>query len=278
MIDFLLSDISVDWGNGYFVAGFVVGVFLLLLLTAAIVFVVKRKLAWAFVFFLDVLVVVGMATPIPYMFEISLAMLTIFSFVVLFANMSEYRYLVTNGLFKNEKIHLFRKKKVAGETIFDRDAVYDEIEKAVMFMSKRKVGALITIMKKDDLLSDSKLGGVVKQRGCDVNAPVTHELLETIFYPGTMLHDGAVIIKDDKIARASVFFASTTRPLTGKFGSRHQAALGISENSDAVTVLVSEETGRISIAFQGELTTVTPDTFRRVLDDDMSYAEETDAV
>ncbi len=278
MIDFLLSDISVDWGNGYFVAGFVVGVFLLLLLTAAIVFVVKRKLAWAFVFFLDVLVVVGMATPIPYMFEISLAMLTIFSFVVLFANMSEYRYLVTNGLFKNEKIHLFRKRKVAAETIFDRDAVYDEIEKAVMFMSKRKVGALITIMKKDDLLSDSKLGGVVKQRGCDVNAPVTHELLETIFYPGTMLHDGAVIIKDDKIARASVFFASTTRPLTGKFGSRHQAALGISENSDAVTVLVSEETGRISIAFQGELTTVTPDTFRRVLDDDMSYAEETDAV
>lgn len=278
MIDFLLSDISVDWGNGYFVAGFVVGVFLLLLLTAAIVFVVKRKLAWAFVFFLDVLVVVGMATPIPYMFEISLAMLTIFSFVVLFANMSEYRYLVTNGLFKNEKIHLFRKKKVAAETIFDRDAVYDEIEKAVMFMSKRKVGALITIIKKDDLLSDSKLGGVVKQRGCDVNAPVTHELLETIFYPGTMLHDGAVIIKDDKIARASVFFASTTRPLTGKFGSRHQAALGISENSDAVTVLVSEETGRISIAFQGELTTVTPDTFRRVLDDDMSYAEETDAV
>lgn len=278
MIDFLLSDISVDWGNGYFVAGFVVGVFLLLLLTAAIVFVVKRKLAWAFVFFLDVLVVVGMATPIPYMFEISLAMLVIFSFVVLFANMSEYRYLVTNGLFKNEKIHLFRKKKVAAETIFDRDAVYDEIEKAVMFMSKRKVGALITIMKKDDLLSDSKLGGVVKQRGCDVNAPVTHELLETIFYPGTMLHDGAVIIKDDKIARASVFFASTTRPLTGKFGSRHQAALGISENSDAVTVLVSEETGRISIAFQGELTTVTPDTFRRVLDDDMSYVEETDAV
>lgn len=278
MIDFLLSDISVDWGNGYFVAGFVVGVFLLLLLTAAIVFVVKRKLAWAFVFFLDVLVVVGMATPIPYMFEISLAMLVIFSFVVLFANMSEYRYLVTNGLFKNEKIHLFRKKKVAAETIFDRDAVYDEIEKAVMFMSKRKVGALITIMKKDDLLSDSKLGGVVKQRGCDVNAPVTHELLETIFFPGTMLHDGAVIIKDDKIARASVFFASTTRPLTGKFGSRHQAALGISENSDAVTVLVSEETGRISIAFQGELTTVTPDTFRRVLDDDMSYVEETDAV
>ncbi len=278
MIDFLLSDISVDWGNGYFVAGFVVGVFLLLLLTAAIVFVVKRKLAWAFVFFLDLLVVVGMATPIPYMFEISLAMLIIFSFVVLFANMSEYRYLVTNGLFKNEKIHLFRKKKAAAETIFDRDAVYDEIEKAVMFMSKRKVGALITIMKKDDLLSDSKLGGVVKQRGCDVNAPVTHELLETIFYPGTMLHDGAVIIKDDKIARASVFFASTTRPLTGKFGSRHQAALGISENSDAVTVLVSEETGRISIAFQGELTTVTPDTFRRVLDDDMSYVEETDAV
>ncbi len=265
----------VNWSDPYFVAGFVVGFLLLAVFTAAIVLVVKRKLAWIIVLVLDVLVVIGMATPIPYMFEVSLAVLVVFSFIVLFANMSEYRYLVTNGLFKKEKFRLFRKKKPSPEAIFDREAVYDEIEAAVLFMSKRKMGALITLMKQDDLLSDAKLGGVIKQRGADVNAPVTKELLETIFFPGTMLHDGAVIIKDDKIARASVFFASTTRPLTGKFGSRHQAALGISENSDAVTVLVSEETGRISIAFQGELTTVTPDTFRRVFDDDMAFVEET---
>ncbi len=275
--NFLIENSPVSWGDPYFVAGFVVGIFLLAAFTAAIVFIVKRKLCWIIIGILDVLVIVAMATPIPYMFETSLALLTVISFVFLFANMSEYRYLVTNGLFKGEKIHLFKKRKAPNEKLFDRDAVYDQIEAAVIWMSKRKMGALITIMKKDDLLSDSKLGGIIKQRGADVNAPVTKELLETIFFPGTQLHDGAVIVKDDKIARASVFFASTTRPLTGKFGSRHQAALGISENSDSVTVLVSEETGRISIAFQGELTTVTPDTFRRVLDDDMAYVEDKDA-
>ena len=261
--NFLLETVAASyWNDSYFIAGFVIGIILLAAFTTALVLIVKRKMAWFIVGLLDVLVVVAMATPIPYMF----------------ANMSEYRYLVTNGLFKREKIHFFKKRKIPNETLFDREAVYDQIEAAVIWMSKLKMGALITIMKKDDLLSDSKLGGVIKQRGTDVNAPVTKELLETIFYPGTQLHDGAVIIKDDKIARASVFFASTTRPLTGKFGSRHQAALGISENSDSVTVLVSEETGRISIAFQGELTTVTPDTFRRVLDDDMAYVEDKDAI
>jgi diadenylate cyclase len=138
-------------------------------------------------------------------------------------------------------------------------------------MSRLKRGAIITFMKKDNILDDSKVGTIVKQRGVDVNAPVSAELLETIFYEGTRLHDGAVIIKDDKIARAAVFFASTARPLTGKYGSRHQAAIGISENSDSVTIVVSEETGRISIAFQGELTSVTPDSFLRVFEDDMAF-------
>jgi diadenylate cyclase len=138
-------------------------------------------------------------------------------------------------------------------------------------MSRLKRGALITFMKKDDLLDDTKVGTIIKQRGVDVDAPVSVELLETIFYEGTRLHDGAVVIKDDKIARAAVFFTSTARPLTGKYGSRHQAAIGISENSDSVTVIVSEETGRISIAFQGELTPVTPDNFLRVFEDDMAY-------
>lgn len=271
----LNSYFEVNWTDPYFIVGFCVGALMLALCTAAIMLVVKRKIAWGVIIFLDLLVVGGMATPIPYMFEIAVAVLIVFSFICLFANMSEYRYLLTNGLFKNEKIRIFKKKKSNGEVLFDRDAIYDEIEAAVLWMSKRKMGALITVQKTDDLLSDSKVGGIIKQRGTDVNAPVTKELLETIFFPGTMLHDGAVIIKDDKIARASVFFASTTRPLTGKFGSRHQAAMGISENSDSVTVIVSEETGRISIAFQSELTTVTPDSFRRVFDADMSFVEET---
>jgi hypothetical protein len=139
------------------------------------------------------------------------------------------------------------------EAIFDREAVYEKVYTAIVDMSRVKRGALITFEKKDNLLDEAKVGTIIKQRGVDVNAPVSAELLETIFYEGTRLHDGAVIIKDDKIARAAVFFTSTARPLTGKYGSRHQAAIGISENSDSVTVIVSEETGRIAIAFQGEL-------------------------
>ena len=183
-------------------------------------------------------------------------------------NVNNVRNNMVNGIFKKD---FFKRKKVEPEMVFDRDDLYKAIYKAVIDMSMMKRGCLITFMKKDDLLDESKIPSVVKQRGVDVNAPVTPELLETIFYVGTPLHDGAVIIKKDKIARAAVFFVATSKPLTGKYGSRHQAALGISENTDAVTIIVSEETGRIGIAFQGDITPVTPDTFMRVFEEDMAY-------
>ena len=109
--------------------------------------------------------------------------------------------------------------------------------------------------------------------GTRIDAPVSAELLQTIFYPGTRLHDGAVIIRNDMIVAASVYYTPTTRPLTGKFGSRHRAAIGISETTDAVTVVVSEETGRISIAYEGELRTVGPDEFLTVFEDYMALVE-----
>lgn len=183
-------------------------------------------------------------------------------------NVNNVRANMSNGMFKKD---FFKRKKVEPEMVFDRDDLYKAIYKAVIDMSMMKRGCLITFMKKDDLLDEDKIPSVVKQRGVDVNAPVTPELLETIFYVGTPLHDGAVIIKKDKIARAAVFFVATSKPLTGKYGSRHQAALGISENTDAVTIIVSEETGRIGIAFQGDITPVTPDTFMRVFEEDMAY-------
>jgi DNA integrity scanning protein DisA with diadenylate cyclase activity len=192
----------------------------------------------------------------------------------LFANLSEYRALVANSFKGGRGPDFFfprHNHSKTPEAIFDRESMYQKVYTAVVDMSRLKRGALITFMKKDDLLDDTKVGTIIKQRGVDVDAPVSAELLETIFYEGTRLHDGAVVIKDDKIARAAVFFTSTARPLTGKYGSRHQAAIGISENSDSVTVIVSEETGRISIAFQGELTPVTPDNFLRVFEDDMAY-------
>ena len=145
--------------------------------------------------------------------------------------------------------------------------MYAQIQTAVITMSKQKIGAIITFEKKDNLDDVMKSGTII-------NAPVSAELLQTIFYEGTRLHDGAVIIRNDMIVAASVYFTPTTRPLTGKFGSRHRAAIGISEICDAVTVVVSEETGRISIAHKGELTTVTPDNFLSTFEEAMAFQSE----
>lgn len=147
-----------------------------------------------------------------------------------------------------------RESKRQGEALFDREEVYGRVRDAVLAMSKKKVGAIITFERKVSLADQMKTGTMV-------NAPISSELLQTIFYPGTRLHDGAVIIRNDMIVAAAVFYTPTTRPLSGKYGSRHRAAIGISEVSDSVTVIVSEETGRISIAYQGELNSVLPDQF-----------------
>ena len=101
-------------------------------------------------------------------------------------------------------------------------------------------------------------------KGVKVNAPVTMELLTTIFYEGTTLHDGAVVIRGNTIVAASVYYIPTVKPMNGKYGARHRASLGISEVCDAVTVVVSEETGRISLAVDGELQAVSRENFLQV--------------
>lgn len=157
-------------------------------------------------------------------------------------------------------------KKVMPDKIIDHEALYHEIYEAVITCSRQKIGAIITFEKHDNLMPLTK-------NGTAINAPVTKELIMTIFYPGTRLHDGAVIIKDGKILAASVYYTPTTKALTGKYGSRHRAAIGISEISDSVTVVVSEETGRISFAQDGELESVLPDDFIDSLAERMTRAE-----
>jgi diadenylate cyclase len=134
------------------------------------------------------------------------------------------------------------------------------INDAVMYLSNNKIGALITIEKKDALDHYSESGEIV-------NAPLTSALLKTIFYVGTALHDGAVIIRKNTIAAASVYFTPSVKPLIGKFGARHRAALGISEVTDSVTIIVSEETGRISFAKAGELISIGRDNFLKQLEE-----------
>lgn len=140
------------------------------------------------------------------------------------------------------------------------EAVVDEIAQAVMTLAKGHVGALIVIERHVPL-------GDVIERGVPLDAVVTGSLLTTIFQVDTPLHDGAVIIRRGRVAAAGCIL-----PLSSKlkaqslFGTRHRAALGISEESDALSIVVSEERGTVSIAMSGRLTTSLNDQrLRRVI-------------
>jgi len=125
----------------------------------------------------------------------------------------------------------------------------DEIVRAAENLSKSRTGGLIVIEK------ETKIGDIVAT-GVNLGADVTAELLANIFVPKTPLHDGAVVIRDNKIVAAGCFLPlSQNSRLSKELGTRHRAGLGISEESDAVVVIVSEETGRISVAVDGDLKT-----------------------
>ncbi len=203
------------------------------------------------------------------LFYILIATSVIYLIGVIFCNIGSLRWFFSApGSKGNGPIGRFKKGKEGSG--YDQEAVYEKVKTAVMTLSRQKIGALITFQKRDDLTELIK-------NGTAVNAPVTSELLQTIFYPGTRLHDGAVVIRGDKIIAASVYFTPTNRPLTGKYGSRHRAAFGICETTDSVTIVVSEETGRISIAYEGDLTSVNPDNFMRIFRECMEGSDkETD--
>jgi diadenylate cyclase len=127
-----------------------------------------------------------------------------------------------------------------------RGGVIGEIADAVRYMARRRHGALIVLERETGLQE-------YVESGIPLNSVVTSELLQTIFFPNTALHDGAVIIRNDELlAAACTLPISTARHLPDQqMGLRHRASLGISEVSDAVTVIVSEETGRISVVVGG---------------------------
>ncbi len=139
-------------------------------------------------------------------------------------------------------------------------AMIEEIVKACAEMSKTFTGALIVIER------ETKIGEAIKT-GVQLDADVTCELLINIFWPNTPLHDGAVIIRDNKIKAAACFLPLTDNPnLSKELGGRHRAALGITEISDAIAIVVSEESGKISYALNGGLTrNLTPDMLRKAL-------------
>jgi len=142
----------------------------------------------------------------------------------------------------------------------EMDHVIDEVVSAVTYLAKNKIGALLAFERA------TEFGGLVES-GCKLDAEVTERLLTTIFWPGSSLHDMGVIISQGRVAAAAVQFPlAESGELDPSLGSRHRAALGLSQESDALIVVVSEETGTISVVESGRFERyLTPDALRQLL-------------
>jgi diadenylate cyclase len=145
---------------------------------------------------------------------------------------------------------IIKKIGFRGSNIFSNtmeDTIKIEIVKAIDYLSENKIGALISFEKSTSL--DEFIATAYP-----VNAQVNRELLSTIFFPNTPLHDGGVIIRSNDIVCAGAYYPPTDRlDVPKSLGSRHRAAIGISEVSDCLTIIVSEQTGKISITVDGYL-------------------------
>jgi len=125
--------------------------------------------------------------------------------------------------------------------------IIDEIVEACEALSERRHGALIVLERTTGLQDYIETGAAI-------DSAVTSEILQTIFFPNTPLHDGAVVIRGDRIVAARCVLPLAERLSThGHLGTRHRAALGITEQTDAVTIVVSEETGIISVTHNGRM-------------------------
>ncbi len=129
-------------------------------------------------------------------------------------------------------------------------SVVDEVVDAVKHLSKSHTGALIVFFNSGEMDN-------VLEVGTRLNSAISTELILTIFHPNTPLHDGAIVIKQNKILASGVLLPLTEDPkLSWQYGTRHRAAIGMSETSDATCIVVSEETGNVSIAQGGKLTQI----------------------
>ena len=156
-------------------------------------------------------------------------------------------------------------------TVDEREHLVYELVNAIDYLRKERIGALIVIER------DISLGNYI-DKAKKLYADLSSDLLIAIFYEGNPLHDGGVIIQGDRITCAgAVFPTSNSSKLNRRLGTRHRAALGLAEETDAICIVVSEETGRVSIALKGEmLYNLTLDDVRMMLIDELKPKQEAD--
>lgn len=245
---------------------FALSTILVIFFNLFVLYIIKRRFVNISNGILSVLFIIGSLLDLPSLRIIAAISIGIITIISMFTNLAEIRSLLANKSSQKINDKGLNKKNNVPDNLYSHEDFYNTIDEATRYLSKHKIGAIMTFERKDNLLEISKNGTLL-------DAPVTYELLVTIFYPGTRLHDGAVVIRGNKILAASVYYTPTTKPLIGKFGSRHRAAIGISEICDAVTVVVSEETGKISIAYNGEIESYTPDDFRKAFANIMAQTD-----
>lgn len=165
------------------------------------------------------------------------------------------------------RTHLLGRHKIL--TVDEREHVICEIMEAIEYLKRNRIGALIVVERDVSLLE-------YIEPATKIYADVSSELLCNLFFPNSPLHDGGVILEGDRITCAgAVFKTSMNQNINKRLGTRHRAALGIAEESDAVALIVSEENGRISIASNGELNyNLTLDEFRMKLIDELKPKTE----
>ena len=158
-------------------------------------------------------------------------------------------------------------------TVDEREHMVYELINAIDYLRKERIGALIVLER------DISLGNYI-DKAKKLYADLSSDLLIAIFYEGNPLHDGGVIIQGDRITCAGAVFPTSSSPkLNRRLGTRHRAALGLAEETDAICIVVSEETGRVSIALKGEmLYNLTLDDVRMLLIDELKPKQDADVI
>ncbi|MGL5617910.1 MAG: diadenylate cyclase [Metamycoplasmataceae bacterium] len=160
-------------------------------------------------------------------------------------------------LFSLFKRFIFDKKKNRIGTS-SKIRLINQVREAVEYLSKTKTGAIITI-ENHDVIDNFRTDGII------LDANISSSLIISLFNKNSPLHDGAIIIRENKILYAATYYKITKKSIDNKYGARHRAAMGISEISDATTIIVSEENGGVTIAKNAVLTKVDINEFQEKL-------------
>lgn len=230
--------------NGAGVVVLIIDIVIVLFLIGLMTFELRQKVK------ISRLIVVALALIVLYFVSLFFEMKILEGFIKYIANWAIGLYII---IYSSEIKTFFegKKNKGIGDTIYkskrEKEVTISTICSTIEYLSKRKIGALITFERKDSL--DAIINNAII-----INADITQEILTTIFTPGTACHDGGVIIRNNKIVCAGAYYTlSDNYEVPKNLGTRHRAALGVSERFDAITIIVSEETGNISIAVGGKI-------------------------